>query len=270
MRLGLASLGIAAVLVMSGEAFAQSDDAQAMVGAALNDRPDRIAELVASGVPVDASFMGMTALCMVAGYDDSQHLESAKALLKAGADVNRHCGPAQRTPLHDAALDGDVELARLLLANGADRNARTKFGRTPLDFATSPPAPLKPPANSAAMALLLQGGPERASAKVGEAPSTKTDPPTNKVANEILAAKQKAYEAGRARMAEASAPSVVSYAPDFPAVEPVPTPTGSVPLRLLAGALLLLGTAIAAYWFGRRRGAIMAAAAGGRKEQANL
>jgi|GEM_PF-4216899 len=259
MRLGLASLGFAAVLVMSGEASAQSDNAQAMVGAALNDRPDRIAELVASGVPVDASFMGMTALCMVAGYDDSQHLESAKALLKAGADVNRHCGPAQRTPLHDAALDGDIELARLLLVHGANLDAKTKFGRTPLDFAISPPAPLKPPANSAEMAALLRAG---SAAESPQAPTpsrlSKEDARANKVRDDILAARQRAYEAGQAEMqksasASASA-SAVSYGPDFPAVEAARPKPDRVGLRLGLMALLLLTAAVGGYWIGRRRG----------------
>lgn len=165
---------VVAIAASAGRAAAQSDDAMAMTGAALNDRPDRIEELVASGVPVDAAFMGMTALCMAAADDESQHLESVKALLKAGASVNRHCGPAQRTPLHDAALDGDVDLLRLLIVHGADRDARTKYGRTPLDFATNPPAPLRAPANSAQVTALLRTTPSAA------APATVVIPPPHR------------------------------------------------------------------------------------------
>jgi hypothetical protein len=39
------------------------------------------------------------------------------------------------TPLHDAAVDGHVEIARLLLQNGAEVNARSKYGFTPLHWA---------------------------------------------------------------------------------------------------------------------------------------
>ena len=259
-RLQLAVSGlICATLMSAGSARAQSNDAHLLVGAALNDRPDRIEELVRSGASVDADFMGMTALCMVAAYDDSQHLESARELLKAGADVNRHCGPAQRTPLHDAALDGDIELARLLLAHGAKLDAKTKFGRTPLEFATNPPAPLKPPANSNEMAALLRAGSGAESAQAPTPPSlSKEDARANKVRDDILAAKQKAYEAGEAEIqksasASASA-SAVSYGPDFPAVEAVRPEPDRVGLRLGLMALLLLTAAVGGYWVGRRRG----------------
>lgn len=40
-----------------------------------------------------------------------------------------------RTPLHEAAIDGDAELVRSLLAQGADPNATDDAGWTPLHFA---------------------------------------------------------------------------------------------------------------------------------------
>ncbi len=42
---------------------------------------------------------------------------------------------ANATPLHDAVLTGDVELVELLIANGADVDARDVRGYTPLHFA---------------------------------------------------------------------------------------------------------------------------------------
>ena len=40
-----------------------------------------------------------------------------------------------RTPLHWAASHGHKEIAELLIAAGADVNAKSKYGRTPLDYA---------------------------------------------------------------------------------------------------------------------------------------
>jgi ankyrin repeat protein len=39
------------------------------------------------------------------------------------------------TPLHGAASRGDVEIAKLLLAHGAERNAKASDGMTPSDVA---------------------------------------------------------------------------------------------------------------------------------------
>jgi ankyrin repeat protein len=39
------------------------------------------------------------------------------------------------TPLHGVAFTGQNEIAELLIANGADVNAKDKEGKTPLDWA---------------------------------------------------------------------------------------------------------------------------------------
>lgn len=67
---------------------------------------------------------------------------AVELLLELGVDVNAY-GRADvpgrtrwQTALHTAAGDGDVELARLLLAAGADPDLRdARFGGTPLDWA---------------------------------------------------------------------------------------------------------------------------------------
>lgn len=57
-----------------------------------------------------------------------------RLLLDAGADPNAKSG-AGGTPLHTAAFIGDVEVVRLLLDRGADPRVTDKKGRTPLDHA---------------------------------------------------------------------------------------------------------------------------------------
>ncbi len=60
--------------------------------------------------------------------------EIARLLVAAGADVNsRQQGGG--TPLHEAAQNGEVELVRLLLEHGADPKATDDQHRTAADFA---------------------------------------------------------------------------------------------------------------------------------------
>lgn len=71
--------------------------------------------------------------------------ELALELLRRGANVNTHggflaCGVGADpgTPLHDAASNNLLRVARALLARGADVNARSWAGRTPLHEASTP------------------------------------------------------------------------------------------------------------------------------------
>jgi|SoiMethySBSTD1v2_1073268.scaffolds.fasta_scaffold1713698_1 ankyrin repeat protein len=58
--------------------------------------------------------------------------------------------------LHDAAIEGNVECLRVLLKAGADPNVLNAFGRTPLDFASNAPSPLKPPKNVSEIVEVLR------------------------------------------------------------------------------------------------------------------
>ena len=62
------------------------------------------------------------------------HHEVCRVLIAAGADVNARQAHAF-TPLHAAAQHGDDELVELLLSAGADPTARTDAGATPADTA---------------------------------------------------------------------------------------------------------------------------------------
>lgn len=59
-----------------------------------------------------------------------------KRAIADGADVNEK-GEGNYTALHGAAENNVVENVKLLLANGADADATTLDGKTPLDFATA-------------------------------------------------------------------------------------------------------------------------------------
>jgi ankyrin repeat protein len=64
----------------------------------------------------------------------SQNVLIARALLEQGADANARQN-GDFTPLHGAAQNGQVEMVDLLLENGAQVNALTSDGQTPLQLA---------------------------------------------------------------------------------------------------------------------------------------
>jgi len=61
------------------------------------------------------------------------HLETVKALIRAGADVNaKSTGKrAGRTPLHQAYMYNSKDIIKLLIENGADVDAKDQDGLTP-------------------------------------------------------------------------------------------------------------------------------------------
>jgi len=65
----------------------------------------------------------------------ARQVEIARVLIAHGANVNAMQADSGFTPLHEAALNGNLEFARLLLEHGADVNAKMKDGKTPLGFA---------------------------------------------------------------------------------------------------------------------------------------
>lgn len=65
-------------------------------------------------------------------------LPKVKQLVAGGVDINKH-GQKKLTLLHLAAFQGNtrhIEMAKWLLANGANAGARDFEGKTPLDVAS--------------------------------------------------------------------------------------------------------------------------------------
>ena len=94
-----------------------------------------VAELIEAGADIHArGINGWTPLHMAANRG---HVEKARLLIDAGADVNcRTEIDALETPLMEAASRGQPGTARLLLEHGADPSMRdTMNNRTPLEIA---------------------------------------------------------------------------------------------------------------------------------------
>src|SRR6185295_12397185 len=60
------------------------------------------------------------------------NIESVQALLKAGADVNQVSGGDHTSPLLMAAINGQFDLAKLLLEKGGNPKLASDAGATPL------------------------------------------------------------------------------------------------------------------------------------------
>ena len=63
------------------------------------------------------------------------NIEAVKQHLAAGTDVNQKCDQMRWTPLHYAVFGGQKDVAEILIANGADVNAKNFQSKSPLDFA---------------------------------------------------------------------------------------------------------------------------------------
>lgn len=102
--------------------------------------PKVVAYLIEQGADVNAPSKNPMRVCPLHGALAYRHaevsFEIAKRLVAHGADVNKRQAGGW-TPLHQAAMHGLVEVAALLLDHGADVHAKAENGKTPLALATT-------------------------------------------------------------------------------------------------------------------------------------
>ena len=119
-----------AAVVLVGCGNAEAD--RALLDAAENGNIEAVKQHIAAGTKVDA-IMGFDGRTPLLGAVRKGHKEIAELLIAKGADVNAKTEGGE-TPLHYAALFGQKEIVELLIAKGADVNALIEGG-TPLDLA---------------------------------------------------------------------------------------------------------------------------------------
>lgn len=99
------------------------------------NKPDCIQWLLDKGIQVDVEDdFGCSPLLRLASMNGN--VEVAKILIENGADVNK-TDKIKKSPLMVAAVNGHFPLVQLLVENGADVHAVNKYGKTALDFAES-------------------------------------------------------------------------------------------------------------------------------------
>lgn len=111
----------------------KGSSAKPLPSAAIKDRRDVVAQLLAAGAdPNIAEDDGSTALLKAAAVG---HGAVVRLLLEGGADPNVGRGDDPITPLHYAAFGGFEEVVAALLAAGARLDAADAEGSSPLRFA---------------------------------------------------------------------------------------------------------------------------------------
>jgi ankyrin repeat protein len=93
--------------------------------------------LLAAGADVNAVTRESMKITALHSAVTARQFEMARTLIARGANVNPRQAENGVTPLHEAVANGSIEFAKLLLEHKADLNAKTKDGKTPLAHAVS-------------------------------------------------------------------------------------------------------------------------------------
>jgi uncharacterized protein len=115
---------------------ARDGGALTLAEAAALDDVDRVRVCLAAGEPIDAATPdGFTALQLAAFFGAPG---TADVLIGAGADLNAVAANAMRVqPLHAATAGRHTDIAKMLIAAGADVSTAQRHGWTPLHTAAS-------------------------------------------------------------------------------------------------------------------------------------
>ena len=98
-------------------------------------QPEVVKALLDLGAEVNTPSRESMRVTPLASAAAAKQTEIARLLIAHGANVNARAASGH-IPLHEASANGNVELVKLLIESGADVNAKTDDGKTPLDFAT--------------------------------------------------------------------------------------------------------------------------------------
>jgi ankyrin repeat protein len=96
--------------------------------------PETVKALLDAGADVNLASRESMKVTPLASASAAGQLEIARSLIARGANVNARAA-GDFTALHESAASGRMEFAKLLLDHGADVNAKTSEGKTPLDYA---------------------------------------------------------------------------------------------------------------------------------------
>jgi ankyrin repeat protein len=124
---GNGHLDVFDLLVKAGGKWREGD----VVLAAEGCHADIVQSMLKLGAAANAANNGRGALFMAVW---SHCADAVTILIAGGANVNAK-GPEGRTPLMQAAGDGQVELVQLLLEKGADMEAKDDAGRSAWGYA---------------------------------------------------------------------------------------------------------------------------------------
>lgn len=96
--------------------------------------PETVDALIDAGADVNLPSREAMKVTPLASASAARQLEIARTLIARGANVNARAAN-DFTPLHEAAASGKIDFAQLLIEHGADVNAKASDGKTPLDYA---------------------------------------------------------------------------------------------------------------------------------------
>jgi ankyrin repeat protein len=109
----------------------EQDTSYSLICAVREGRLERVRELINS-FGLSYSQAWSEGYVLLRDAVKNKHTEVAKLLLMNGSKVNSKNQKPTDTPLHYAAIHGDIEIVEMLLSRGAKINAENRYGITAL------------------------------------------------------------------------------------------------------------------------------------------